>query len=125
MKHRAMTLDGQLIIGWYVQNFYGTLQHYIIKDRVSHEIIPETLSVESMKPDCKGDMIFMSIELDGVMTKGGDNVIAQWWDNKDNRSVFYSTANSRAEITYGLNSSDSFPLGDMSSRDLTIVGKQF
>lgn len=73
MRHRAQTLIGEWVVGYYVANLYsGT--HYIATENRYHEINPETLSIETQKLDSAGNMIFGSFELDGVMTQGGDVV---------------------------------------------------
>lgn len=87
MIYRAMRKDNhELIEGYYLVTKQG--KHFIISyayqseympviDTIKDEIIPETLAMSTGLTDKHNTMIFGSIEVDGVMSKGGDRVKLQ------------------------------------------------
>lgn len=79
MKFRAKRKYGnEVITGYY--NAIDGVHHYIFNnDNLNSpdwfEIDPATLAMETGQPDKNGTMIFGSVPVDGVMSKGADRLI--------------------------------------------------
>jgi len=79
MKHRGLSIyTGEWITGWLMlypspfdtkEIIYSIKNESLTKD---YDVRKETLSIETLKLDSNGNMIFASFELDGKMTIGGD-----------------------------------------------------
>ena len=84
MRHRAQNMIGKWVVGWLLYSIVGTRNgedywgYRILDGHKYHSIIPSTLSIETGKLDTTGNMIFMSYEMNGLMTKGGDVVASHY-----------------------------------------------
>jgi len=88
MTFRGKTASGETVEGYYFKNvneddFIITREEIppSLSDpcgdckSIYNAIIPETLAMETGKEDKNGKMIFGSIEVNGVMSKGGDVIL--------------------------------------------------
>ena len=133
MKHRAEIKptghegDNELVFGDKIENhgkiyilpdYAGEIQHEcedVFSVQGLIEIIPETLAMETLQLDKHGTKIYGSIPVDGVMSKGGDEV-----KTPDEE---FGTWQGVVEFADGLFTADGGnPLGN--TADFEVIGRQ-
>jgi len=111
--------NGEWVVGYYMRDMRGI--HYIaFGGAYSAEIYPHTLSISTGKKDSKGEEIFASFPLDGVMTEGGGGDVVEV--GGEHYSVLYLS--DTAQFCISGESGVVCPFADLYSQNLTIIGKQ-
>lgn len=122
--------NGEWVVGYYMRDMRGI--HYIaFGGAYSAEIYPHTLSISTGKKDSKGEEIFASFPIDGVMTEGGDVVEVKGNQDRSNNGVFEVKYMARWDsgcefelISAKGEEYDNSLHGGIHSSEITIIGKQ-
>lgn len=117
--------SGEWVVGYYMRDMRGI--HYIaFGGAYSAEIYPHTLSISTGKKDSKGEEIFASFPLDGVMTEGGGGDVVEVKGLEGEKygirysPYIYSFTMHRINSEFDL----TCHISNIDSQDITIIGKQ-